>query len=147
MNHPVVGWPYSIGLQRDVSSKVSVEKLLRAGDDETLLALSAAHRANVDKHVQCLDMQADSTVEYFHSKSMEMWEEMMRMISVSVGELKVQSLSEAPSTALSSGASTVQEFVNSTTGSDIGAHTNLKVSAFAGFSLSRLIASAACGSA
>jgi len=147
MHHPDVGWPYSIGLQRDVSSSVSVGEMLRAGDDEKLLVLAATHRAVVDKHVQCLNMQADFTVEYFHSKSLEMWEDMMRMVSVSAGELKVQSLSEAPSTALSSGATTVQEFVNSTTGSDIGVHTNMKVSAFAGFSLSQLIASAACGSA
>jgi len=147
MHHPVVGWPYSIGLQRDVSSSVSVGEMLRAGGDEKLLALTATHRAVVDKHVQCLNMQAGCTVEYFHNKSMEMWEDMMRMISVSAGELKVQSLSEAPSTALSSGASTVEEFVNSTTGSDIGAHTSMKVPAFAGFSLPQLIASAACGSA
>jgi len=156
MHHPVVGWPYSIGLQRDVSSSVSVGEMLRAVDDEKLLALTASRRAVAEEHVQGLGMQADCAVEFFHNKALEMWEDIMRTSSVSSGQLKVQSLSEAPSTALSSGASTIEEFVNSTNGSDIGeevvclhvkARANMKVASFGGFSLSQLIASAACGSA
>mmetsp|Transcript_86185 Transcript_86185/g.257255 ORF Transcript_86185/g.257255 Transcript_86185/m.257255 type:complete len:381 (+) Transcript_86185:136-1278(+) len=93
MEHPVVGWPYTIGLQRDVTRQVSVKELLQATSREALAALIERQEGPVKERIESLRLNTDATNGYFHSKSVDMWEDMMRMVMASKGDLKVQDLS------------------------------------------------------
>lgn len=93
MEHPVVGWPYTIGLQRDVSEEVSVKELLEATTPEMLDVLIRRQEGPVKERIAGLQLNSADTNEYFNSKSMDMWEDMMRMVLAAKGDLKVQDLS------------------------------------------------------
>uniref|UniRef100_A0A7S0A6Y6 RRM domain-containing protein n=1 Tax=Pyrodinium bahamense TaxID=73915 RepID=A0A7S0A6Y6_9DINO len=94
MEHPVVGWPYTIGLQRDVSDQVSVRELLQATSESALQELINRETGPVKDRIANLKLDTDMTREYFNSKSADMWEDMMRMVLEWKGELKVQHLAE-----------------------------------------------------
>lgn len=109
MEHPVVGWPYSIGLQRDVTAEVPVGTLLLAASEARFPALARSREAPARERVATLRMEEGPTREFFHSKSLEMWEEMMRMVSEAQGDLKVEALGNSTVALSTSAGSEVLE--------------------------------------
>jgi len=73
--HPALGWPYLVGLQRDVSDEVSVGRLLQAVANGTYADLLAERRASFEKQGKLLDHPGTAPV--LNEKADGMWKAAM----------------------------------------------------------------------
>lgn len=76
--HPKSGWYYSVGLQSDITSAVSVAELLAAASTPMSYGmLMQSREAGVQERVQQLGVDNGSAMQYLHEKAGEMWKALM----------------------------------------------------------------------
>jgi len=75
--HPRCGWPYSVGLQTDITKEVSVNTLLRALVDGNYTALLRQQEPGLQGRLRTLDIRSADAQRYLDSKASEMWESLL----------------------------------------------------------------------
>lgn len=73
--HPTLGWPYVIGVQRDVSEDLPVSALLEAVGTGAYASLIDRHSGT--KAHTVAQLNAADTVAYMHHKAFDMWQAQM----------------------------------------------------------------------
>lgn len=76
--HPHFGWSYSLGIQTDVTSEISVAQLLSACTSrERYVELVTGREAKLSQKVLALGLKDSNTEEYLKEKAEEMWQALM----------------------------------------------------------------------
>mmetsp|Transcript_110788 Transcript_110788/g.357499 ORF Transcript_110788/g.357499 Transcript_110788/m.357499 type:complete len:389 (+) Transcript_110788:71-1237(+) len=75
--HPRCGWPYSVGLQTDITKEVSVSMLLRALFDGNYTALLRQQEPGLQGRLRTLDIRSAEAQRYLDLKASEMWESLL----------------------------------------------------------------------
>mmetsp|Transcript_53858 Transcript_53858/g.175172 ORF Transcript_53858/g.175172 Transcript_53858/m.175172 type:complete len:325 (-) Transcript_53858:97-1071(-) len=75
--HPRCGWPYSAGLQTDITKEVSVSMLLRALFDGNYTALLRQQEPGLQGRLRTLDIRSAEAQRYLDLKASEMWESLL----------------------------------------------------------------------
>jgi len=72
--HPVLGWSYTVGFQRDVTNEVPMKDLLLVALSRKCKELMHSRQAQMEKRLEHLGIQGEDAVNYLHSKSADMWQ-------------------------------------------------------------------------
>lgn len=95
--HPVFGWPFFVGLQRNVNDDISPSELMRAAtSSDKYNELIAAREMHVRDHVSNVGLDGKGAVQYLNDKACEAW---LALMSISLDHDKKPS--SLPSTLCS----------------------------------------------